>query len=747
MSRISTFLLILLCLNAAAQNYAELDSVNRAIRRVDGDYHDLVFFFEQVFYKTLGGRPVEEARKSAAYVIDFCRENDLKRPLILALQNMGKVYEKAGLVTEAYGYFYDAIDLAQRDNDQESLAQAYEQLGHFQEHRYLFDEGLKNILLAARIAENIGDTAYHYRLLGAAMSIEFQSGNYQGATERGQKLLSLYDKLGKSHRSEDMLRSFMTTYNSVAFGYSHLEQYDSAIKNYDRAEQIARRLGDEFWIGLIGGNKATDHMKLGRYSEALPYLLTDYRTSKKYEQWGSAINCTVALAELYLYKNDLGTAMAYLDSCIQLSRRHGDGVMPVPYWQVFADVEFARGHYAASHDAQKRYTRERLEAIRKQESANVAKVQSAFDLERKQNEIEKLTTEGQIREERFKRQRILFTGTIVVLALVGALAINLVRSFKRQKKITALVRQQYIEIDEKNKMLASHQREIETQNKNLESALEELRTTQEQLVHSEKMSSLGQLTAGIVHEINNPITFVQSGAEALTDTLRLLRKVLDEYDRTGSANFQDQLPHIEKIKKEVDYDNLITEIQGLVRTIDSGARRTAAIVSGLQRFSRKGMEGVARMLIADAIEETLLLMQRELKDRIVVEKDFAPGLAVECRTVEMGQVFMNILMNAAQAIGGRGKISIRTKLGKNDHAEIMIADDGVGIPGSNLSKIFDPFYTTKEVGKGTGLGLSVTHGIIVAHHGEISVASTPGRGTQFLIRIPLKQPTDDKRTG
>lgn len=239
------------------------------------------------------------------------------------------------------------------------------------------------------------------------------------------------------------------------------------------------------------------------------------------------------------------------------------------------------------------------------------------------------------------------------------------------------------------------------------------------------------------------MNFVQSGTEALDDNLKLLQQVVVEYDKSDPGNFSTQYPKIEALKKKIAYEHLWPDITALIGTIQKGIKRTGLIVSGLQRFSRKGKGDIVEMEIAQIIDETLLLMQNELaKAQITVDREYRDALTIECRPVEMGQVFMNLLMNAVQAIKSKGKITIKTSLA-DERAQISIHDSGPGIPPEIASSIFDPFFTTKGVGKGTGLGLSITHGIIQAHGGTITVKSKMGEGAAFIITLPVHQEIQD----
>jgi signal transduction histidine kinase len=268
--------------------------------------------------------------------------------------------------------------------------------------------------------------------------------------------------------------------------------------------------------------------------------------------------------------------------------------------------------------------------------------------------------------------------------------------------------------------------------------LERLKFAQSQLVQSEKMASLGQLVAGIAHEINNPVTFISAGVESLNTNLEEVRQVLDIYHKLTAANVKEKLKEIEKLKEKVEYKEALREINKLIESIKTGTERTTEIVKGLRTFSRLDEDVLKIANIHEGLDSTLILLRNKYKQRIEIEKHYGDIPEIECYPGQLNQVFMNILSNAIDAIDDKGTITISTvKL--NDKVQVSIKDTGRGIPENIRTKIFEPFFTTKEVGHGTGLGLSISHGIIEKHRGSIKVISEVGKGSGFVIVLPVKQ--------
>lgn len=275
----------------------------------------------------------------------------------------------------------------------------------------------------------------------------------------------------------------------------------------------------------------------------------------------------------------------------------------------------------------------------------------------------------------------------------------------------------------------------------LKEAYEELQATHSQLVLSEKMASLGQLTAGIAHEINNPINFVYAGINALDRNIEHSLKLTDLYVKLNGGENSQLQDEINAMNKRMDYQELTDDIRLLVGDIREGATRTAEIVKGLRNFSR--LDEAARKLadLHEGINSTLVLLRSQMGSRIELITNFDKNLElIYCYPGQLNQVFMNLLSNSIHAIEDKGVIEITT-IDEGDSVRIEMSDSGVGIPKKIVDKIFDPFFTTKDVGVGTGLGLSISYGIVEKHGGTIKVESKTGIGTKFIICIP-KQTED-----
>lgn len=290
---------------------------------------------------------------------------------------------------------------------------------------------------------------------------------------------------------------------------------------------------------------------------------------------------------------------------------------------------------------------------------------------------------------------------------------------------------------------------LRQQTQELENTLLQLQRTQVQLIQSEKMSSLGQLVAGIAHEINNPVNFIDANLIYTQEYFEDLLKLIEIYQR----NFPESIEAKEFIQ-EIEFDYLLEDLPSIIKSMKTGAERIAQIVLSLRTFSRLDEAELKKVDIHESIDSTLMILQNSLETQphraaIIITKEFGDIPLIECYAGKLNQVFLNILNNAIDALEEAIKnnqiseneypqIRILTKLIGQNIVQISIIDNGYGIPEDNLSRLFDPFFTTKPVGKGTGLGLSMSYQIIVEQHdGQLNCISTLGEGTEFQIQIPV----------
>ncbi len=305
-----------------------------------------------------------------------------------------------------------------------------------------------------------------------------------------------------------------------------------------------------------------------------------------------------------------------------------------------------------------------------------------------------------------------------------------------------LIRDQNIVLEHKVEERTS---ELQESNRVLQETLTNLQETQAQLVESEKMASLGQLTAGVAHEINNPINFVTSNVGPLKRDVAILWSALAEIEKIGlsEATMSEKKDMLTKYKESIDVEYLRTEIEFLLKGMHEGASRTAEIVKSMRIFSRVDEDVLKFADINEGLESTLVILNSVIKESVIVNTQWGDLPPVECYPGKLNQVFLNLITNGLYAINKKfgkkpgGELTIVTEH-RDDNAYIKIGDNGIGMPPQVAERIFEPFFTTKEVGEGTGLGMSIVYKTIKKHNGEIITQSEEGVGTTFTLIIPVK---------
>ena len=358
----------------------------------------------------------------------------------------------------------------------------------------------------------------------------------------------------------------------------------------------------------------------------------------------------------------------------------------------------------------------------------------------------------------FLRRSMLFGSSFEIVLLSVALAdrINQLRREKEQSQAKALemsrqneeiIKEQNVELERR---VDSRTMELQESNEELQVTLDNLKETQSQLVDSEKMASLGQLTAGIAHEINNPINFIASNIKPLKLDLSEIYDIVSSFQALGEESTAEDLVSAQAKLEEYDYEFLKTEIESLVGGISDGAIRTSEIVLGLRNFSRLDEDVVKKASPNEGLENTLVLLRNKTKDLIDLEEFYDENVGeIDCFPGKLNQTFMNILNNAIYAVnakvypeGQKATIGIKTEKEENDWVTIKLSDNGIGMEEKTKKKLFEPFFTTKDVGEGTGLGMSIVFKIIERHGGKLIVNSRLGEGTEFIMTLPVSQPNE-----
>jgi signal transduction histidine kinase len=331
---------------------------------------------------------------------------------------------------------------------------------------------------------------------------------------------------------------------------------------------------------------------------------------------------------------------------------------------------------------------------------------------------------------------------VVLLLAVGFVAARLHGSYREINRANS-------DLEQLNESL---EQRVQVRTTELAGTLENLKESQVQLVQAEKMSSLGQLVAGISHEINTPLLYLANNAELIAERVSLMREFVahctaafsvkseDFKDRAEyQAAFVHALKDVKTMLRDADLEASLQEAEDLARDSIAGLADLTEMAQSLKDFSRLDRAPVASFDVNAGLDKTLVIAKNVVKHKATVSKFYGEIPEIQCSPSQINQVFLNIITNAAQAIETQGEIVITTKVYDADHVAIRIADTGCGIPEENLAKIRDPFFTTKEVGTGTGLGLSIVDEIIRSHNGHLLIESEVGKGSAFTVVLPIRR--------
>lgn len=311
--------------------------------------------------------------------------------------------------------------------------------------------------------------------------------------------------------------------------------------------------------------------------------------------------------------------------------------------------------------------------------------------------------------------------------------------YTKYYEINQLVQSYNMMVNALQRLYSTLEAQVQDRTKELKNAYAELQNTQAMMVHSEKMKSLGELVAGIMHEINNPINFIYGNMTHLSNYSNDLIQIIEEYTKYDASLKPEEKEDIDKLKQDIDYEFLKSDLPDLIKSCKEGADRAKNIIQDLKSFSRMEEVAITDVDIPHEIDTTLNILHNKIKNKAEVHKEYMENVPrIEAFGGQLNQVFMNIIDNAVGAIKDHGDIWIRINTDK-EHKNLIIEieDNGIGMDEETTRKVFNPFFTTKPVGQGTGLGLSITYKIIKNHQGDINVESRQGMGTKFIITLPI----------
>jgi signal transduction histidine kinase/tetratricopeptide (TPR) repeat protein len=707
----AALLLLILAINVCAQDTLLVDSLNNVVASSDSDYEVNKVF--DLLGQALEKLPKDQAIRKSKYALQQAMKNDREIVVVFAYRNIARVYNAYGQRDEALRNYQLAITAAQATPEKPfGLAISYFHFGQFLSQQGLLSEGLQNLLDASKIFESLKMLSYvtlcHYE----AAIIHYNARNYKQCIEEGYTVLSYQEKLRTEDQNYDFEFQRMSILNTIALANNQLHQYEIAIINYDKAELVARKLKNDFWIGLINGNKAIVFKNLGRIDEALISLKADFETSKKYHVWGSAGMSALSLSDIYLNRKEYDKSELMLDSALVFLLRDPDRITAKKglstYLNNYARLKAAMKEYPAAFNAMLKHVELRDSLSHEQEALNMAKIKATYDLDRKQTEIELLTKNNEIQQERIRGQKTLFIATLVVLILVVLLSLNLVYIFRRQKQVAKLLRQQRDEIEAKNAELEAQGTKLQENNQYIQSLnakLEEkvaARTRELEETNHELDTFLYHSS----HDIRRPITTLL-GLDLVARQVSKDQEVISLFDRVGdTARSMDNMLFKMQMMYELNQPNPPASLVDINR-----------VIRGVLQHFRPELDRVG-MASRLSLTESLFIVSN-------------PAL--------LNIIFRNLIENAIffrkNQAGAEPFIDIAVNV-IGDQLEVSLTDNGIGIEAKYHDQVFDLYFRGSQASKGNGLGLYLVKKSIQSLNGRINLISDYGVGSTFTILLP-----------
>ncbi len=672
---------------------------------------------------------IDSSLKYSTLAIQLGGKYNLREALAWGYLYAGNALGAKGFYDSCISYERKGINLLKQLNKKESLARGYCIIGGGFSFRAVDDS---SIYYFQKSIENGKPYGYVEGYVGLA-KIYNRTRNYESGL--------LYSKNAYRESGPGEIETKIRAIGMMGEAYNNLSRPDTALKLMNEALRLSKKYRKDVHIGNFAEIIAGLFIDRNDFDSAKPLALEAYEMSKKTKSRETEASSLMKLGEIAFAEGDNQQAKARGLQAFALAKK--ENIIYLMQWSSLLLMKtYARmGDLPSTRLFQSQFVESHQADIERANSNAIIDYKIKYETLQKEQENAQLKNRQLQIEATVQRQKaivLIACMTLTLLIITGAFGVRAYQTKRRMNKQLELKNSAILSI---NKELESRQaeitiqkNEIEKQREGLTQALMEREKTQSFLVHSEKMASLGQLMAGIAHELNNPITFISAGTQSLKDRFREIKDMLYSNSDSGEGHPLSLLKDNErKIKDEFWH-----EIEDLFKAVLNGAERSTSIVNSLRTFSYENQEGIQQSDLIECIEATLTMLQSEIKNRIEIRRDYQPIPLVECNIGEISQVLMNVLANAVQAIPDQGHITIKTGV-TIDKLKVVISikDSGQGIPKNVLKRVFDPFFTTKPLGRGTGLGLSISHKIMEKHHGRIHAFSEPGKGAEFIINMPI----------
>ncbi len=613
-------------------------------------------------------------------------EFDDKRGISACLNNIGNVHQNLDNYPEALEYHNKSLDIRREIEDKHGISAGLNNIGIIYKKQGNYILALEYYHKSLKIKEEIGDKKGRSISLNSIGNVHKSLGNYSQAFEYYKKSLQIKEEL------EDK-NGVLSCLINIGLLYKIQGNYSQSLEYCQRSLKIGEEIGNKKRISLALNIIGGVYYKKANYPKALEYYQKSLKIREEIGVKSGICNSYYNIGKVYLKTHKYNKALEYTLNSLEIANELKLLDERKDIHEQLSKVYSATNNYQMAYENHLLYKELNDSIFNEENIKKIANLESSyeFDKEKQVIELEQHKKEA-IHAHEVKQHKILRNSLIVGFILMIILVLLVLRSLLQKRKA--------------NRILTLHKNEIEDSKKELETTLIKLIETQSQLVKSEKMASIGILTAGVAHEINNPLNYIQGGGYG-----------------------------IECYIKENRNDS--TELISMVEIIKTGTKKISKIVQSLNYFSRTSKFLNENCNIHIIIDDCLEMLKKQIKNRIEIKKQyFDNNYSYIGNKVTLHQALLNILTNAVQSINKKGIISINT-FPENIDFIIKISDTGYGIEEENIKKISDPFFTTKEPGKGTGLGLSIAYYIIKEHNGFILFDSEINKGTTVTIKLPI----------
>lgn len=720
------------------QDQTHIDSLEIMLKRNRlGDDEKTEVFLELT--KAYGYNAPEKSIEYGLAALDLSRKTGNQINEALALRAVGVGNHFLDRYDLAMEYYDSSIIISVEAGYKDGEGAALYNIGSIYEYMGDYNRSLEYYLIALKLREESQDKrAMVYIYSGIGNIYKYQK-NYDLALDNFNKCLAI---------SEEFELENEIAYSKYNIGliYNELHDYEKALSYYQESLEIRRAINDK--NGMASSEEALGdiHFNLGEYEQALQHHKEALAIATEIDNKWSLISALISIGNIYTETGQYGEVLQYLNRSLEMAREINSLTLTKRSYHSLSEYYESIGAHKSSLKYFKLYAELNDSMYNEETSKQITAMQTLYETEKKDKEIQLQKAEIKGNEAELRRRNIQRYALLGGITLVILLMAVLHRGYMHKKRTNMLLTEQNREINQHKEEIEAQRDHLETLNKELskqkaelENVLKNLKATQSQLVESERMASLGQLTAGLAHELNNPVNFISGNVIPLKRDIEDILQVISTYDSVvKEQKLEGNFTHVEALKEELELEFLIKEIHQLLEGIYEGASRSGQIVKGLRSFSRLDSGSFEYTNIHEGMDSAIHLLDARLGDRIKINKNYGDIPNIECLPVKLNQVFLHLLTNSIQAIDGKGEISLETSLIEST-IKISVKDSGQGMEAEVLANVFEPFFTTHEVGEGVGLGLSITYGIVKQHGGQIDVSSAPGEGAEFVITLPLQQ--------